>query len=73
MFLHTKSKCNLKQYVKFSRFLRKGVLLLQQFANTCVTGGLDPTNQFEWITESGRLQMIGAATETFDFINATTT
>ena len=63
---------NFKQYVNCIHFLRNDFLPLQQFATTFVTTGKDPTNQFEWITESGRLRMIGAANETFNFFNATT-
>ena len=36
-----------------------------------VTEGFDYTNQFEWITEEGRLRMIGDANETFGLFNVT--
>ena len=38
---------------------------MQQFLLTFVTGGNDPTGQFEWITEEGRLRMIGVSNEAF--------
>ena len=35
--------------------------------------GGDQSFKFEWITEEGRLKMIGFANETFGLFNATTT
>lgn len=33
----------------------------QQISNTFVNNGVDVTGQNEWVTEEGRLRMIGAA------------
>jgi hypothetical protein len=39
---------------------------------TFVTEGHDYTNQFEWITEEGRLRMLGVANDTSGLFNVTT-
>ena len=45
---------------------------MQQFYTTFVTDGNDPTRQFEWITEEGRLTMIGVSNEIVRTLNGTT-
>ena len=46
---------------------------LQHFYLSLVTEGADPTFQFEWISEEGRLKMIGVGNETFVSTNVTST
>ena len=38
-----------------------------------VTEGFDYTNQFEWLTEEGRMRMIGDGNDTLNSFNVTTT
>lgn len=47
-------------------------IFIQHFYTTFVTEGNDPTGEFEWITEEGRLRMIGLANETCCTSNETT-
>ena len=47
--------------------------LFQQFAGTFVNAGMnDQTNKYEWITEEGRLRMIGASNDTLTALNMST-
>ena len=47
--------------------------LFQQFAGTFVNAGMnDQTNKYEWITEEGRLRMIGALNGSLTALNMST-
>ena len=46
-------------------------LNLQQFSATFITHGADYTMKYEWITDEGRLRMLGLLNETNVSMNST--